>query len=859
MQQVMELPRAAAGVCQLLVDLHLAVADESGLIRVFHRSGELYRQRQFEDLRPHSALSGGFMAVAAGTMPCLWHLASDRLESLPSVEFPLRRLTLVKERLQVLDESGRGYVLDLRHGNRWAYEADPEWWSREPLPGGLTLELRPRQVLCARAGWLVLRAEGGLCLFQGDSLVELAPDVDRAALSEDGTWLLVGSLDGKAALWEVEPHLLPVVLPDDPAELARLLEGGLDPAHVPSSATPAVVRRWEAHRSPRLRRWLEGQRGLRGPVALLTGEGVEPEALLAAVGDPDLRGLALQRLREETDPGIQDRIVRRLLAGGHGVAWDACDHYRATDPVDDLLFRHRRPEARNDPEALCRLWYETRDVALEQHIRSRGLRPEDPEVRAALLRPEDPAEPRLLCRAAVAEELLSRARSQGWSLPGPEGAALNFILGRRLEDGALERAWPRLDSEVRRRLLALGAELPPLEPEEWTALSDEGRRRHVFDAPPELALQWLGRADDLRGPLVYPKPVELAAMSDPHATSVAFSPDGRGLATAGNRTLRLWDVRSGTLLKESQWQDPNPGGEQVAFYPGGIVTAGHFSFQLWNEHGQLLHTQPGFGYPVRLHGPWIAAVGPEGEVAVFERESRRPLWQRSVHGVQVTDLVFSPDGRWLATADRKGQLGVWQTRTGEQVAWLEGQAEFLAVAFSRDGRRLLAGTGDRKGNTILMGWDRTLMEWEWDRWRSPRIVPGAWTVDRLEWWGERLVASGRPSRVFRGEKVELQRDGVLRALSPELLALRIDGGELGLFDAGGELRARLPDSNDSWRRHNLAFSPDGSLLAMAGEPTRLWRVLENRPLRDLDQADLDRCPWPAVADLLRRRLAEVRS
>jgi WD40 repeat protein/serine/threonine protein kinase len=150
--------------------------------------------------------------------------------------------------------------------------------------------------------------------------------------------------------------------------------------------------------------------------------------------------------------------------------------------------------------------------------------------------------------------------------------------------------------------------------------------------------------------------------------TVVLTPDGSTTVT-GSRdgTVRLWDTQTGEVT--AMLTGPTKGIEEAAIDPGGrwLVAAGADGLWRWD----------------------LDTKAPGGEVV--DRPTGA-LWS----------VAFSADGRQLATAAEDGVVQVYDT-----TAWRrDGDAytadvDFLSVAFTPDGKRLFAGTGDGR----LFSWD----------------------------------------------------------------------------------------------------------------------------------------------------------
>ncbi|MBL9176074.1 MAG: DUF1553 domain-containing protein [Verrucomicrobiales bacterium] len=156
--------------------------------------------------------------------------------------------------------------------------------------------------------------------------------------------------------------------------------------------------------------------------------------------------------------------------------------------------------------------------------------------------------------------------------------------------------------------------------------------------------------------------------------SLAWSPDGRRLASGGFRKVRLWDGH--TLDGLGEWSqglagritamDYAPDGTTLAIADRGNGQAGFL---------RLLSTNQTLGSPV---ASWRA------------------------HRDTVYDLEFSRDGSRLLTAGGDQLVKVWDTTTRAELAVLEGHtAQVLAAAFNTNATQVVSGGADRQ----LKVWD----------------------------------------------------------------------------------------------------------------------------------------------------------
>jgi WD40 repeat protein/serine/threonine protein kinase len=289
-------------------------------------------------------------------------------------------------------------------------------------------------------------------------------------------------------------------------------------------------------------------------------------------------------------------------------------------------------------------------------------------------------------------------RSAGWMVTSVQYSPDGRILAVGCDDGRVE-LW---DAASEILLHTIPAQVPggmpqPDYSDDFFAFSPDSRQLAVAQIKRKLADESTTFSVDLWDLDRFT--LEASLPHPVRAHVAAYAPEGTFLATgteADAEAVYLWDLESGEVIRTLSVANVmcmavSPDASFMA-----IEGVGDHGIEIWDtRQGERVatlteHIEPAGDNMSLLFSPdgkMLASAGYDWRVLLWDTETWEMKGELLGHRALLIDLEFSPDGKRIASSAFDNRCRLWDVASGREVANFPG----YAVDFSPDGKALAAG------------------------------------------------------------------------------------------------------------------------------------------------------------------------
>lgn len=233
----------------------------------------------------------------------------------------------------------------------------------------------------------------------------------------------------------------------------------------------------------------------------------------------------------------------------------------------------------------------------------------------------------------------------------------------------------------------------------------------------------------------------------------AFTPDGRYLVLGGNLNgIKIFDLSDGSLVRHIEVENEvdglsiSPDGRFLAY--ASLRSAKVLGISEWEMLQNVEYGRKNRGSVVNsIHftsdGNLMAIAGNAGNVMLADTDGWNIVGDGLIpDATSIKSVRFSPDERLVAAGNGGGEVTVWQTRDMSLEFQFSSMVYIEAVAWSSDGRYLIAGGRDDGEGRL-----RIFRSRDWQMVANPEVMADGASIEYIDVHGNLIAVAGEDAHV----------------------------------------------------------------------------------------------------------------